>query len=75
MDEDKLMREEVAKEYGFMLFRQYGEKQVAHMVNVDLSTLKRWRSKGLTPFVRLGPRKVRYLGTHIADMLIKGVKE
>jgi predicted site-specific integrase-resolvase len=68
------MREAVAKEYGFSLYRQYGEEQAAHILAVDHSTLKRWRAEGLTPYVRMGPRKVRYLGTHIADLLIKGAK-
>lgn len=74
MDDQQPMREAIAKEYGFALYRQYGEEQAAHIVNVDLSTLKRWRSDGRTPFISMGPRKVRYLGIHIADMLIKGVK-
>jgi hypothetical protein len=67
------MREAVAREYGFALYRQYGEEQCAHYLDVDLSTLKRWRREGRTPYVNLGERKVRYLGIHIADMLL-GVK-
>ena len=75
MNEGNDMREAVAKEYGFTLFRQYGEEQVAHYIGKDLSTLKRWRRKGLVPFVNMGERGVRYLGIHVADMLIKGIKE
>lgn len=75
MDEVERMREAVAKEYGFALFRQYGEKQVAHYIGKDLSTLKRWRRKGLVPYVNMGERGIQYLGVHIADMLTKGVKE
>jgi len=67
------MREAVAREYGFVLFRQYGEEQAAHLLNVDLSTLKRWRAEGPIRYVSMGPRKIRYLGIHIADMLLKGV--
>lgn len=67
------MREAVAKEYGFSLYRQYGEEEAAHFLRKDLSTLKRWRRKGLTPFISMGERQIRYLGVHIADMLIKGV--
>ncbi len=74
-EEVKGMREAVAKEYGFALFRQYGEEQAAHIINIDPSTLKRWRRDGLTQFVALGPRKIRYLGIHIADMLLRGVKD
>ena len=74
MDENHLMREAIAKEYGFALYRQYGEEQAAHILNIDLSTLKRWRTEGLTPYIAMGPRKIRYLGIHLADMLTKGVK-
>ncbi|RVD58839.1 DNA-binding protein [Mesorhizobium sp. M2D.F.Ca.ET.223.01.1.1] len=66
------MREGVAKEYGFALYRRYSEKQAAHLLGIDLTTLKRWRRAGKTPYVNLGPRKKQYLGTHIADMMIKG---
>ncbi|WP_244434342.1 helix-turn-helix domain-containing protein [Agrobacterium tumefaciens] len=75
MDEQQAMREAIAKEYGITLYRQYGEDQAAHLINIDRSTLKRWRRKGLTPFVALGPRKIRYLGIHIVDLLRAGVKD
>lgn len=68
------MREAVAREYGIALYRHYGEEQAAHILSVDRSTLKRWRADGLTPYVAMGPRKVRYLGLHIADILVKGLK-
>ncbi|WP_081278554.1 hypothetical protein [Rhizobium phaseoli] len=73
--DDERMREAIAKEYGFSLFRQYPEKQTAHILSKDISTLKRWRKKGKVKFVRMGDREVAYLGINIADMLIKGVKE
>jgi excisionase family DNA binding protein len=66
------MREGVAAEYKITLFRQYGEEEAAHLLAVDLSTLKRWRREGRVPFVNLGERKVRYFGLHIVDILIKG---
>lgn len=72
---DDQMREAIAKEHGFALYRQYGEEQAAHILDVDHSTLKRWRAGGLTPYIRLGPRKIRYLGIHIADLLRAGVKD
>lgn len=75
MDEQQAMREAIAKEYGITLYRHYGEDQAAHLINIDRSTLKRWRRNGKTQFVAFGPRKIRYLGIHIADMLIKGVKD
>lgn len=67
------MREAVAKEYGFALYRQFGEEEAAHFLKVDISTLKGWRRDGKVPFVNMGERKVRYLGYMIADMLL-GVK-
>ena len=73
--DDNQMREAFAKEYGFALFRQYEEKQVAHILSKDISTLKRWRKKGLTKYVRMGDREIAYRGIDIADMLIRGVKD
>lgn len=64
------MREKVAQEYGFALYRQYGEAQAAHIIGVDLSTLKRRRTSGKVPHVRMGERQVRYLGIHLADILL-----
>lgn len=76
MDRDELqaMREGVAKEYGFSLYRRYSEPEAAHFLSVDVSTLKRWRRAGKTPAVNMGERQVRYLGLHIADMMIKGAE-
>jgi hypothetical protein len=64
------MREKVAEEYGFALYRQYGEEQAAHFMAIDLSTLKRRRAKGEVPHIRMGERQIRYLGIHIADVLL-----
>lgn len=74
MDEHQHMREAVALEHGFSLYGNYPEKQVAHILKKDISTLKRWRKKGYTPYIPMGEREVAYLGIHIADMLIKGVR-
>src|SRR4051794_3962164 len=68
------MREAVAKENGFSLYRQYGEAQAADFIKVDLSTLMRWRRKGLVPFINMGERKIRYFGYQIADVLLKGTE-
>lgn len=67
------MREGLAKEYGFALYRHYAEAEAAFYLGMDLTTLKRLRRNGRTDFVNLGERKIRYLGVHIADMMIKGV--
>lgn len=75
MDRDELerMREKVAEANGFALYRQYGEEESAHFLKVDVSTLKRWRREGKTPYVNMGERKIRYMGYMIADILM-GVK-
>ena len=64
------MREKVAEANGFSLYKQYGEEQAAHFLQVDISTLKRLRREGKVPYVNLGERLVRYLGLHIADMIL-----
>jgi hypothetical protein len=74
VDEVAHMREGVAKEYGIQLYRQYSEPEAAFFLGMDLSTLKRNRTKG-TQFVkstRMGERRIRYLGLHIVDAIIKG---
>lgn len=68
------MREGIALEYGIALYRQYGEEQAAAFLKIDVSTLKRWRRKGITPHIRMGERGVRYLGQHIVDLLLKGTE-
>lgn len=73
MINEEKMYEEVAREYGFSLFRQYEEKVVAGIIRKDLSTLKRWREKGKVSFVRMGDRGVRYFGLEVAKMLVRGV--
>ena len=73
-EERAKLRELVAIENGFALYRQYSEKDVACFVRVDQSTLKRWRRKGLVPYVRFGAIGVRYLGVHVADLIIKGTE-
>lgn len=52
------------------------EKYASHKLNIrkDLSTLKRWRKKGMVTFVPMGERGVGYMGTEIAKMIIKGVR-
>lgn len=74
MDDKEAMRAAIAKEYGFVLYRHYSEPQAAHYLGVDLTTLKRWRRDGRTPAINLGERQIRYLGIHIADMLLWGDK-
>jgi hypothetical protein len=75
VDKHQIMREAVAHEYGFKLYRQYAEKEVCAFLKKDISTLKRWRRKGLIEFIRMGPKHIQYFGYQVADMLIKGVEE
>ncbi|QCL85680.1 hypothetical protein CFBP5875_04780 [Agrobacterium pusense] len=69
------MREAIALNHGITLYETYPEAKVAAMLRKDHSTLKRWRRKGLVPYIALGGRDIRYFGYQIADMLMKGVKE
>lgn len=68
------MREAIAKEYNIGLFRRYSEPEAAHFLQIDLSTLKRMRRAGKTPYVSLGERQIRYLGIHIVDLIAFGDK-
>ncbi len=68
------MRAAVAAEYGFALYKQYGEEEAAALIRRDHTTLKRWRRQGKVPFVPQGDRNVRYLGIHIADILLFGTE-
>lgn len=64
------MREAVARENGFALYRLYSEPEVAAFLRVDLSTLKKWRRAGKVPYVNLGERKIRMMGYMIADCMM-----
>ena len=68
------VREKVATEHGFQLYKRYSEKQAAERISWDYSTLKRKRRAGLVPFVDMGGGSVGYMGYHIADIIIFGVK-
>lgn len=64
------MREAVAQEYGFKLYRLYAEAEAAAYLRLDISTLKRYRREGRTPYINMGERKIRYLGYMIADIIL-----
>lgn len=66
------IREAVAREHGITLYKQYSEPQAAHFLDVDLSTLKRWRRAGMVPFVNMGQRQLRYFGFMVCDIMILG---
>ena len=74
-DEDRkeTLRERIAKENAFQLYKRYSEKHAADMIGCDYSTLKRKRRGGLVPFVDIGGGSVAYMGYHIADIIAFGV--
>lgn len=65
-----MLREEIAKAYGLILFAHYIEEVAADKLGIDHTTLKRRRRAGKVPHVKFGDRGVRYFGYQIADMLI-----
>ncbi|MBZ9975458.1 hypothetical protein [Mesorhizobium sp. BR-1-1-10] len=67
-----MLREAVALEYDFRLYRQYSEPEAAFILRVDLSTLKRWRRANKAPGVNMGERQVRYWGYKLADFMLLG---
>lgn len=73
VDKEELqqMRVAVAQEHGIALYRQYGEREAAHFLKVDVTTLKRWRRAGKVPHVKHGDG-IRYLGLMIVDFIIAG---
>jgi hypothetical protein len=73
-DHRERVREKVAAEHGFQLYKRYSEKQAADKIGCDYSTLKRKRRAGLVPFVDLGGGSVGYMGYHIADVILFGVR-
>jgi hypothetical protein len=72
IDEHEMRREKVAFEVGFKLYLPYAEKEAAALIRRDVSTLKRWRRAGKVRFVPSGDGGVRYMGFHIADMILLG---
>jgi len=73
-DPRERLREKVAAENAFQLYRRYSEKEAARQIGFDYSTLKRKRRARLVPFVDLGGGSVGYMGYHIADIILFGVK-
>lgn len=67
------LREKVAAEHGFLLYKRYSEKIAAEAIGLDYSTLKRKRRAGLLPFVDMGSGSVGYMGYQIADIIAFGV--
>jgi len=73
-DQIERLREKVAAEHRFQLYKRYSERSAAEHIGVDYSTLKRKRRACLVPFVDLGGGSVGYMGYHIADIILFGVK-
>jgi hypothetical protein len=70
----EVLREKVAAQHGFQPYKRYSEKHAAELIGLDYSTLKRKRRTGLVPFIDLGGGSVGYMGYHIADIILFGVK-
>ena len=64
----------MAAENNFQLYKSYSERDAAAWIGWDYSTLKRKRRAGLVPFVDMGCGSVAYMGYHIADIIVFGVK-
>jgi len=47
------------------------KKEIAHILNVSVSTLQRWRSRGFPKPVQLSPRMVGWLESDIRAWLDK----
>ena len=73
-DNREKLREKVAAEHGFQLYRPYSERVAAETIGWDYSTLKRKRRAGLVPFVDRGGGSIAYLGRDIANIILFGVK-
>jgi hypothetical protein len=73
-DERERLRQNVATESNFQLYRSYSERDAAERIGWDYSTLKRKRRAGLVPFVDRGGGSVAYMGYQIADIMLFGVK-
>ena len=71
-DEHQALRLKVAEANGFSLYRVYFEKEFCAFVSIEASTAKRWRKKGVVPYISLAGGGIRYLGLQIADVLILG---
>ena len=69
-EEYQHVRQAIMERNGIDPYHRYGEKQAAHFIEVDLTTLKRWRRADRVPHINLGERKVRYLGITIADTML-----
>lgn len=74
LDAVEKLREKVASQHGFQLYERYSEKEASLQIGYDYSTLKRKRRAGMVPFVDQGGGSVGYMGYHIADIILFGVK-
>lgn len=66
------MRENVAREYGIMLYRRYREKEAASIVGYEATWWKRHRKKGTILYVQDPGGAISYFGYMLCDLLIFG---
>lgn len=68
------LREGIARDNNIQLYRKYGEAEAAAFLEIHPRTLKEKRLQGRITCIRLGPRKISYLGLHIADYIIGSIE-
>ncbi|MEO1322557.1 MAG: hypothetical protein AAFV59_06075 [Pseudomonadota bacterium] len=68
------LREGIARENNIQLYKKYGEAEAASFLEIHPRTLKEKRLRGRIACIRLGPRKISYLGLHIADYIIESIE-
>ncbi|MEP1143974.1 MAG: hypothetical protein ABJH52_09655 [Henriciella sp.] len=72
-DRDK-MREGIAGANGFAPYKRYSEAEAAGFLGIHPQTLKETRLQGRIPYLRLGTRRISYLGIQIADYIIGSIQ-
>jgi hypothetical protein len=64
----------IAEDNGILLYKKYSEAEAAAFLDLHPKTLKDIRLAGRIGCVRMSARKISYLGVHIADYMIGGIK-
>jgi hypothetical protein len=67
---DQLLMERIAKAHGFDLYQHYSEGEVAKLIKLHPSTLKRARATGAIGFIRKGTKSIAYFGFQLAEYLL-----
>lgn len=70
-DDDRLV--EMAREMEIPLYRRYSESQAAQLLDISPATLKRIRTGGKIPYIRVSERKLAYFGFQLLEYLLENV--